>query len=1120
MAAYNADIRIGVIGKAELNKLDAQINNLNKKTLLLQKRLQLKTKQAAVRLDTRGANTALKQLETRIAKLGRTITVNLRVNEREGRRAAQQTNTIIATGNNQGIASGAAIAALQRRQSIQKSITTEAKSLNSASQSQLKVQDQIAGIDQKILDGRKRLSELNKKLPEQGGRLSNRDLLDAGLRTKKAQAEAQKVIKRVEDAGLGPADAGKEYKRFYDGLPARAKKSLAEIDNANRAAVQSQADDLQRLETRRAQLVNRSVAIEQAGDARVAASAKRAAAAEMAEMQKVQRMAERNAERRARVARGRRRQKTFKGLTAGAGAAAAIATNGVPVLGSIGEGALLGSAFGKGKAGLVAGGAVGAVVGLGTAFAQVTGNVTEFANELDRQQRALANTVATSQEYDQALKAIDQASNDFLVPIGQATEQFTKLNAAARSSGFTVKEVEKVYRGLAAANTALGGDSQKLQGILLATQQIFSKGKVQAEELRGQLGERLPGAFALFAKAVNKTPAELDKALNDGKVTLEDFVTFTDSLLTRYEGNAKKIADAPENAAQRLALAMDALKKSMAPILQDIGNMFTNLATSVVKQLTRMFDAINQARTAQAIGLRREAQVRFFEASSNLQNAQIQFKNSDKDEAALTRLRNATEGYAMAQRSLASANKEVARLKLPFSPTGTPVGDKPKPLPTNTKTGSGSQSKPQDTVARTQALIAEQRQLLDIERQKFDFIGKREGLEQFAFRREKLKATLKKDMELIDQKNITAQSKLAEIEFIKLKHATNLQTVKNDEKEFTVEQTRAFEDQVTQLERALALDMATTEEKRRQLELEHALADVDNNKNLDDGQKAKLKALLEQRKELGDRNADPIFQYMTQLQNSITDTRGQIVSLAQTIESELATAMTSAVTGLIDGTTTVEEAFSSMLKNIGKAFIEMAMKILAQQAVLAILSAFGGGNLMGGDGYYNKFTGLGTAGPNFGLALGGPVTPKKPYLVGETGPELFIPSESGIIGTNAMFDAAAGAIKSGASVTSPEDAENDGGSDNPFAAAASALVNTNNTVQSSKVVEMQMAQNAAIENPEPIDVRFQSTVINNVSYVSVEEFQAGLTQTANRARSMTLKDLRNKPSTRRSTGVA
>ncbi len=39
-------------------------------------------------------------------------------------------------------------------------------------------------------------------------------------------------------------------------------------------------------------------------------------------------------------------------------------------------------------------------------------------------------------------------------------------------------------------------------GSFTAFEQIISKGKVQAEELRGQLGERLPGAFNLMAQAL------------------------------------------------------------------------------------------------------------------------------------------------------------------------------------------------------------------------------------------------------------------------------------------------------------------------------------------------------------------------------------------------------------------------------------------------------------------------------------------------------------------------------------------------------------------------------------------------------------------------------------------
>ena len=44
---------------------------------------------------------------------------------------------------------------------------------------------------------------------------------------------------------------------------------------------------------------------------------------------------------------------------------------------------------------------------------------------------------------------------------------------------------------------------------MLALAQMASKGTVQAEELRGQLGERLPGAFKIAAAAMGVTQAEL-----------------------------------------------------------------------------------------------------------------------------------------------------------------------------------------------------------------------------------------------------------------------------------------------------------------------------------------------------------------------------------------------------------------------------------------------------------------------------------------------------------------------------------------------------------------------------------------------------------------------------------
>ena len=1071
MAAYNADIQIGVKGINNLRTLEQQLNRVSNSAKKISQTLQgLKVNQQTVKINTQGALKAVKTLEQRLNKLNKPVTVDVRYKEtRRGSRSSSQPSTSRSRG------------ALSPSQPARPAVEVQENSkLARIEERRKKIYDELNASVQK----RNRLLEQQKK--------NIRDLQAAGQ-----GSNARERFFSAEKVFAGKAGNKRSIGRAVDITGKQVVRQGNAINQLNIGIEK----------TRRKYEALTSVSNRYFNEER----------RRINENSKAWDRYSKN------VDRAKKKRAQIKGAARGAGAAAAIGLSNVPGIGGIAQGAGIGAAAG-GKAGLIGGAAVGGVIALGAGFIQTTKSVTEFNNALQKQQRGLANTVSTSAELEQALAAIDDASSDFLVPVGQATEQFTKLNAAARASGFSVAEVEKVYRGLAAANTALGGDSEKLQGILLATQQIFSKGKVQAEELRGQLGERLPGAFALFAKAVNKTPAELDKALNDGEVRLEDFIKFTDSLLARYEHSAKKIADAPENAGQRLQLAMQGLQKSMGPILQDLGNMFTNLATQVVNQLTRMFDAINRARTAQAIGVRRQAQSDFTEAFQNRQLAEQRFVDSDKTKADVTKLENARQGFRMARKALFRANEEVKKLTVPFQPAGEDAPPKAPQLPEEAKTkgSKGSTgSGPQDTTARTRVAIQLQNELLRIEREKFDLIGKEASLEQFALDRQKLKAQLVNDLALIKQSNITAESKLEESELRRIQHQTDLAALANREQEYKVAQTKAFEDQVKELQRGIELESATSDEMRRQLELKHALLDLEGT-DLSPERKAELEALIKQRKELADRNADPIFQYMTQLQNSVTDTRGQIVSLAQTIESELASAMTSAVTGLIDGTTTVEEAFSSMLKNIGKAFIEMAMKILAQKAILAIIGAFaGGGNTMGGEGYYNQFTGVGTAGPNFGIrALGGPVTPKKPYLVGETGPELFIPSESGIIGTNAMFDAAAGAIKSGASVTSPEDAENEGGFDNPFATAANALVNTNNTVQSSKVVEMQMAQNAAIENPEPIDVKFQSTVINNVSYVSVEEFQAGLTQTANRARSMTLKDLRNKPSTRRATGVA
>ncbi len=102
--------------------------------------------------------------------------------------------------------------------------------------------------------------------------------------------------------------------------------------------------------------------------------------------------------------------------------------------------------------------------------------------------------------------------------------QFAQLSAAARESSLTTTQLENVFVGVATASVALGLSSEQTTGAMRALQQMMSKGTVQAEELRGQLGERIPGAFGLAAKAMGVTTKALGKMLEQGQVLADELL--------------------------------------------------------------------------------------------------------------------------------------------------------------------------------------------------------------------------------------------------------------------------------------------------------------------------------------------------------------------------------------------------------------------------------------------------------------------------------------------------------------------------------------------------------------------------------------------------------------------
>lgn len=94
-----------------------------------------------------------------------------------------------------------------------------------------------------------------------------------------------------------------------------------------------------------------------------------------------------------------------------------------------------------------------------------------------------------------------------------------KFFMASRDTGIKMNQAQFIFEQFSGLGSVMGVDKETQAGIMKALTQMFAKNKVQAEELRGQLGDRMPQAVSLFTKALGVTSAEFEKMLEDGKVT-------------------------------------------------------------------------------------------------------------------------------------------------------------------------------------------------------------------------------------------------------------------------------------------------------------------------------------------------------------------------------------------------------------------------------------------------------------------------------------------------------------------------------------------------------------------------------------------------------------------------
>ncbi len=232
-------------------------------------------------------------------------------------------------------------------------------------------------------------------------------------------------------------------------------------------------------------------------------------------------------------------------------------------------------------------GVIGLAAGALQAYNQQQGlqNTLAFAFNTD------ANGAEVAAEIEYLVKQADRLGISFEA----ASKSYAKFAAAARKSGASVQESRFIFEAFSEVARVINLTPDEINGLFNAIGQSFSKGKIQAEELRQQIGERLPGAFAFAQEALKDTFPNLDKALENGQVGAENLLVIAESVRKAAAGPLSASLVSLNAEQQRFNNSVLFFKKEIA----DAG--FADAYTKFLKDLTTFLQSSDGKAFAQSI---------------------------------------------------------------------------------------------------------------------------------------------------------------------------------------------------------------------------------------------------------------------------------------------------------------------------------------------------------------------------------------------------------------------------------------------------------------------------------------------------------------------------------------
>src|SRR3990167_3314304 len=171
-------------------------------------------------------------------------------------------------------------------------------------------------------------------------------------------------------------------------------------------------------------------------------------------------------------------------------------------------------------------------------FANTIGSVVEAGGKFQQLKIQLEGVTGSVKAGESAFAWIKQFNKETPLQLGEVTKAFVRFQAIG------VDPTKGLMQGLADAVAHFGGTSEEFNRAVIGMSQVAGKGVLSMEELRQQIGESIPTAIPILAKALGVDVPTLFKMVADGAVSSEVALeAWRKGFLEAYGGDSQRMMD-------------------------------------------------------------------------------------------------------------------------------------------------------------------------------------------------------------------------------------------------------------------------------------------------------------------------------------------------------------------------------------------------------------------------------------------------------------------------------------------------------------------------------------------------------------------------------------------------